>query len=142
LMLEHLRHGARDARLVVGLALVLTCFISVFGALAGALLGLAFLGRGEGNAGSPRLRKADGDGLFRRPCAMLAAADLVDLLANELTSLSGGRLALALGLAGFLDGSFLRHVALPRPASLQNSGSTPHRLELLARRLVSFRRDR
>jgi hypothetical protein len=37
---------------------------------------------------------------------MLAAADLVDFLVNELAGLGRGRLALALVRAGLLDGSF------------------------------------
>src|SRR2546430_17518608 len=40
---------------------------------------------------------------------MFAAADLVDLLVHELARLCAGRLAGALGLAGFLDCFLLRH---------------------------------
>src|SRR5262245_34258281 len=106
---EDLRHGARDARPTPGRALVLARLISIFGAFPCALLDLAFLRRLEAHAGAPRLGEADGNGLLGRAGAVLAAADLVDLLAHEFACLRRRRLALALVLPGPFDRSLLRH---------------------------------
>jgi hypothetical protein len=77
LALEGPRYGARDPRPAAGLALVLSRLISVFGALAGARLGLALCRRAQRNPGAPGLGEADGDGLLGRSGAVLAAADFV-----------------------------------------------------------------
>src|SRR5437879_6570194 len=98
-MLEDLGHSTRDARSAMGLALVLTCLVGVFGALAGARLGLAFSRRTKGNACASGLGEADSDSLFWRPGAVLATTDFADLLMHELARLGCGRLALALVLA-------------------------------------------
>src|SRR4051794_4320284 len=86
-LLEHSRHGTRNAWSAMGLALVLTCFISIFRTLAGACLDLAFLGRTKGNASASSHGKADGDRLLRRSGPMLAMANFVDLFANEFACL-------------------------------------------------------
>jgi len=64
------------------------------------------------DAGAARLGQADGDGLLGRPGAVLAFADVLDLLVYEGAGLRRWRLPLALGLAGFLDGPLFRHVGL------------------------------
>src|SRR5207302_9950272 len=88
------------------------------GCAPGRLLRLAFLGRRQVDARTARLRQADRDRLRGRAGAMLALADVLDLLAHELAGLRAGRLALALvalrAFDGFLFGhraaSFLRDV--------------------------------
>src|SRR6266851_8211068 len=112
-VLENPRHGARDPRSAMGLAFMLSCLKGVFGVLAGARLGLAFAGRTKGNACASGLGEADGDRLLRRSGSMLAAADFVDLFANEFARLSRRRLALALVLTRFLHRSLVWHDALP-----------------------------
>src|SRR5262249_3482075 len=102
-----------DAWPTVGLAVVLTHRIGVSGASACAFLGLALLRRGKGNARSPGLREADGDGLLRRSCPLLAAGVLVNFPAHELARLRRGRLARTLGLLGFLDCSLVGHLHSP-----------------------------
>jgi hypothetical protein len=64
---------------------------------------------------------------------MFAAADLADLLAHEFAGLRRWRFSGALGLAGFLDRSFLRHHRSPLPVSAR-------RLRLEQPRLASRRR--
>src|SRR5437588_7568751 len=103
LVLENSRHGARDAWSAMGLAFVLACFKGIFGAVAGACLGLAFRGRAEGNTCASRLGEADGDRLLGRSGSMLAVADFVNFFANEFACLSRGRLALALVLTCLLN---------------------------------------
>ena len=94
--LERLGHGARHARPPFRLALALTRFVGVFGALACSLRDLAALWRRQVDAGAPRLGKPDGNRLFGRARAMLAMTNFVDLLADELARLGRGRFALAL----------------------------------------------
>src|SRR5437660_150674 len=56
--------------------------------------GLAALGRlAELHAGAAGLGETDGDGLLRRARAVLAFADVVNLLADEFTGLRAGRLS-------------------------------------------------
>src|SRR3981081_1839629 len=88
---------------------MLACLKSVFGALAGTCLGLAFAGRTKGNACASGLREADGNGLLRRSGSMFAAADCMDFFANKFARLSRGRLARALVLTGLFDCSLVRH---------------------------------
>src|SRR5215212_627766 len=129
-VLENSRHRARDARPAMGLPFSLTRLIGIFGALARGRLGLAFSRRTKGDACPPGLREADGDGLFRRSGAMLAAADLVDLFANEFTSLSRGRLARALVPPCLLGCSFVRNHHSPTSpitgVRLVPRGAAPH----------------
>ena len=65
LALERFGDGSRNARPALGLALVLARLIGIFGALAGALLGLAFARRRKVDAGAPRLGKSDRNRLLR-----------------------------------------------------------------------------
>src|SRR6185436_14449317 len=83
-------------------------------ALSRLLGGLAFFRRRQFHAGATRLLQSDGDRLFRAPRAVLAFADVLDLLAHELAGLRGRRLALALVLSRPADGFFLRHGGSPR----------------------------
>jgi hypothetical protein len=108
-VLENPRHGARDARPTVGLSFMLACLKGVFGALAGARLGLTFAGRTKGNPCASGLGEANGDRLLRRSGSMLTAANFVDLFANEFARLSRGRFAFAPVLAGLFDCSLVRH---------------------------------
>src|SRR5262249_9122848 len=116
LALQRLRHGARHARPAARAALAPARFVRVFRATARARFGLALARRRQVDARAPRLRQAGGDRLPWRARSVLAAADLVDLLADELARLGRGRLALALVLAGLLDGSLVRHRQSPRVA--------------------------
>src|SRR3954466_9299162 len=56
---------------------------------------LALRGRLEIDAGAPRLREPDRDGLLRRPRTVLAFADVLHLLAHELARLGRRGFALA-----------------------------------------------
>src|SRR5262249_35593204 len=84
-----------------------------FRAPAGALRGTPALGRPELHAGPACLRQPDRDRLLGRPSAVLALADVVHLLANELACLRGRCLTLAPISLGALDGFLLRHDAPP-----------------------------
>jgi len=55
--------------------------------------GLPCPARGQGDPGLPRFRQADRDRLLRRSRAVLALADVMNLLANELARLRRGSLA-------------------------------------------------
>ncbi len=68
------------------------------------------------HAGAPRLGQPDRDRLLGRPRAMLALADVVDLLAHELARLGARRFAFAGVPAGALNGSLFRHVRSFRTA--------------------------
>src|SRR6185437_6657311 len=74
----------------------LPCLISVFRAAAGALLGAAFLWRRQVDARAPRFGETDRDRLLRRARAMLAAPDLLHLLADEFAGLRRRGFALPL----------------------------------------------
>jgi hypothetical protein len=63
---------------------------------------------------APRLREPDGDRLLRRPGAMFAFANMVHLLANELSGLRAGSLSFTRVLSRSIDGSFFRHDAHSR----------------------------
>src|SRR2546425_2721113 len=63
--------------------------------------------------GPPCLGQRDGDRLLHRPGTVLALADVLDLLADELAGLSGRGLPLALRLAGPLDRCLSWHVRPP-----------------------------
>src|SRR6266568_5224157 len=108
-VLENPRHGARDARSAVGLALMLACLKGVFGTLAGSRLGLAFTGRTKVNTCASGLGEADGDRLLRRSGSMLAAANFADFLANKFARLGRRRLAFAPVPRGLFDSSLIRH---------------------------------
>ena len=108
-VLENPRHGARDARSAVGLALMLACLKGVFGTLAGSRLGLAFTGRTKVNTCASGLGEADGDRLLRRSGSMLAAANFADFFANKFARLGRRRLAFAPVPTGLFDSSLIRH---------------------------------
>src|SRR6266545_1003270 len=108
-VLENSRHSARDARSAMGLALASACLIGVLGALARALLNLAFLRRTKGHTCASGLGEADGNRLLGGSGSMLAAADFVNLFANEFARLGRGRLARALVFTCSLDCSLIRH---------------------------------
>src|SRR5690242_7245653 len=95
-VLQHVRDRARDARLMARLALMLSRLVGVFRTAARALLGFSFLWRRQIDARAPRFREPDSDRLLRRARAVLAAADILDLFADELTRLCAGGLAGAL----------------------------------------------
>src|SRR5262249_23234197 len=75
--------------------------------------GAPALRRGHVHAGAPGLAEADGDRLLGVAGAVLAAADLVDLLADELAGLDGRALARALVGAGTLEGALSWHADIP-----------------------------
>ena len=64
-LFQHLGHGARNARLMLRLALMLPDLVSIFGTFPGAFLDLALLRRRQVDTGPSRLRKANCNGLFR-----------------------------------------------------------------------------
>jgi hypothetical protein len=74
----------------------------------------AFARRLQINARASCLREPDRNGLLRRARAMLAFADMVDLLANELACLRAGSFAFASIATRPLQRSFLRHVLSPQ----------------------------
>src|SRR5262249_48609451 len=111
LFLRAVGKGARFLRAARRLALSLPGFVGVLRGPARGLLARAR--RREIDAGTPRLRQADGDRLPGVACAMLAAADLLDLLAHELAGLRARRFSFPLVLAGPFDGSFVRHDDCP-----------------------------
>src|SRR5215831_132672 len=77
------------------------------------------LRRPQRDAGAARLREADRDRLLGRARAVLALADVVHLLADELTRLRARGLALpAVALRPF-DGLLLRHAGLLQASRLQ-----------------------
>src|SRR5688572_3015908 len=98
---------------------MLSGLIRIFGALARALLDGSFLRRREFDTCPPGFREADGDGLFWRSGAMLAATDPFDFLVHELAGLRGRRLACALGAPSLLDCPLLRHC--PSPAERRDA---------------------
>src|SRR4051794_20431831 len=75
------------------------------------LRALAFAG--ERDAGAARLRQSDGDRLLRAACAMLALADLVELLAYEFARHGAGGLSLPRLAAGAFQCAFFRHGGTP-----------------------------
>ena len=80
---------------------------------------LSLLRRRQLHAGATRLREADGDRLLGRPCAMLALANMVYLLAHELARLRGRCLALTRIRTPSLQRPFFPACFLPmgRPAN-------------------------
>jgi hypothetical protein len=67
-------------------------------------------GRRKTDAGPPRLRKTDGNGLLRRSRTVFAAADVFNLFSDEFSSYRAGSFAFVRRLARPLYGSFFRHV--------------------------------
>jgi hypothetical protein len=67
----------------------------------------------ELHAGAPRLRETDRDRLFRRSRPVLAFANVVHFLTNELAGLCRWRSASALRLASTCDGGFFGHTNPP-----------------------------
>ena len=103
--LQRLLRAARTRRrrLLAGVRAVLRRLL--LGGLGGGLAGLGL------HAGPARLRQAYGDRLLRGLRAVLALADVVDLLAHVLAGLRARRFSPALGLAGALGGLLLEHGA-------------------------------
>src|SRR5579871_5527619 len=93
LFVQDLGHGARDARAALRRTPALAGLIRVFGAFTRRFLRLAPARRRQVDACASRLREADRNGLLRRACAMLASADLANLLTDELAGLGRGGLA-------------------------------------------------
>jgi hypothetical protein len=116
-MFEHPRHRTGDARPTASLALVLTRFIGVFGAPAGALLGFAFSWRWKSDARTPGFGQANRNHLLRRSRSVFAAANLVDLIAHELPRLRRWSFARTLRSLSLLDYTFFRHKSLPPATS-------------------------
>ena len=94
-------------------------FASWTPALGEIALGLAACARRsslfgrELHSGAARLRQADGNGLLRRPRAVLALANVVHLFAHELAGLRRRRLSLARILVRALDRFSFRHPSPP-----------------------------
>src|SRR5205823_12458701 len=112
--LENPRYRTRDARPPFRLPFALAGFIGVFGTSPGLRLGFALLWRTERHAGASCLGQTDGNGLLRRPCAMLAAANLADFLVHEFAGLRGGRFPRAFILPGLCHRSSLWHDHSPK----------------------------
>src|SRR5262249_44820268 len=99
--------------------------IGPLGRLACALGGLALSRRLERDARPPRLGQADGDRLFGRLGAVLAFADVLHLLANELAGRRRRLLSLAEVLLGALQRLLLWHGHL---LGRRDAGSRPKAL--------------
>src|SRR5579883_344037 len=130
LALQNAADGALDARLAPRPALSLPRLVGVFGALARALRDSAFPGRRQLHAGAPRLRKADGDRLFGRARAVLAATNPLDLLMHEFARLRRGRLALARRSSRAPDRFLPRHYS-PRVLVPRSPNTAPPRIDPL-----------
>src|SRR5262249_28913758 len=87
--------------------------IRSLGAAAGFLGHCSLLGRGQVHPRLAGFRKPDGDDLLRRSSTVLTLANVMKLLANELTGLRSRRLAFALGLFGFFQRFFFWHGISP-----------------------------
>src|SRR5262245_14928327 len=92
---------------------VFPVILSLAGVATGVLSRLlrhgAWSWRPDLDARASSLGETDRDRLLGRPRPVLAFANVVELLPNELTRLGGRGLALALRLAGTLQGFLLRH---------------------------------
>src|SRR5262245_7577914 len=109
LPLQLFAHRPRPPRRRPMVASRLSFVVLALGRLPRLLRSLSALRRLERDARAPCLRQADRDRLLRGPRAVLALANVMDLLADELAGLSGRRLALAPGLARALERFLLRH---------------------------------
>ena len=90
---------------------VATCVITL--RLAARTVGcLATRGRSQLDARTTRLREADGDRLLRRACAVLALANVMNLLPYDFPRLRWWRVAIALVLLGALQRFSIRHCDL------------------------------
>src|SRR5262249_10479050 len=90
-MPERLQHGlAAPLRRASRLALSLADLVRDLLAAAALPRHAAFARGRQVDAGSPRLRQPDRDRLLGRPRAVLALADVMDLLADELAGLRAG----------------------------------------------------
>src|SRR5207249_12167667 len=107
LSLANSRFRTRDARSPFRLPFALSVFIGVFGTSPGLRLCFALFWRTERHAGASCLGQTDGNGLLRRPCAMLAAANLADFLVLEFAGLRGARFPRAFILPGLCHRSSL-----------------------------------
>jgi hypothetical protein len=83
----------RHAWATMGFERALAGLVGVFRASAGPRFGFALARRGEIDAGATGLGQSDGDRLLGRPGAVLAAANLADLLMHELAGLRAPRLS-------------------------------------------------
>src|SRR5438067_9027438 len=90
-------------------------FVLALGLFASRLRRRSLLRRGKLDAGTAGLREADRDRLLRRPCAVLAFANVFDLLAHKFASLCGSRFSFPFVLPYALDCFLLRHLSSLRP---------------------------
>ena len=129
------RLGPLGRGLALGRCPVPTC-IGPGRALARPFRGLALFGRRQIDARPPSLGQPDGDGLLGRSRPVLAFADVLDLLADELAGLRRGRLALPFILAGPFNRFLFRH-GIPLSVSYSgpqtNLGQTPCQKNLQTR---------
>lgn len=88
---------------------------------------LALFWRWELHTSASRLGEANRDGLLRRSGAVLTVADVLHLLAHELTGLRARRLPFALVLARAFDRFSFRHHLLPVAALLESHFDSTHR---------------
>jgi hypothetical protein len=109
----------------LALAGPVTASIRALGAPPRPLGRLPALRRWQIHAGSPCFRQSDGDRLFRRTCAVLALADMMNLFAHVLTCLGRRRLALGLVACSPRLRSFLRHESPPRFFGGKRAKSSP-----------------
>jgi len=91
----------------------------------GPTAGASLLRGFQGNAGPPRLREANRDGLLRRTCTVLPVADVVHLLVDELAGRGRGSLSFPEILLRLLHSSLVGH---DEHSSVLEGGS-PHALE-------------
>src|SRR5262249_49858535 len=89
--------------------LLLALPIRSLGAFPGPCARPSSRGRLEPDPLPARFGKSNGNRLLGGTGAMLATTDVLHFLADELTGLSGRRLAFARLLPGAFDGSFFRH---------------------------------
>jgi hypothetical protein len=107
--LQRAQRGAGTSRgfrlSIAGLTVsILSRAVCALSALPGLLGGGTSFRRREFHAGTPRLGKADRNGLFGGARAVFTPADVMDLLADELACLGGGCLSFALILPRASDG--------------------------------------
>jgi hypothetical protein len=74
--------------------------------------GFAAAWRRKFHSGAPGFGQANGDGLFRGPCSMLAFSNVVHFFPDKFPSLGGGRFSLAFVLFRSFDSFSLWHNCL------------------------------
>src|SRR5438552_1511976 len=87
----------------------MTALVGALGALAGFLARFSLFRRRKIDTGAARLGQSNRDRLLCRSGAVLAFADVVHLLADELARLGGGGFAFALVASGAFEGFFFGH---------------------------------